>query len=757
MRYQAKRQLSINAAMVLAATLAASPTLRAQEQLGSALEEVLVTARKKTENLQSTPVAITAFTSEALALRQISVVADIGKFTPNMTFDSAANISGSSSAVTMFIRGVGQTDFNLTIDPGVGLYVDGVYVSRSIGGLLDVVDLENIQVLRGPQGALFGKNTIGGAVLLTSKRPSDEFEGSIDVTGGTDSRADFRGILNVPVTDSFKLRGSLASLNRDGFQKRLADGGKQGGQDSSSARVAALFEVSEDLDIQLSFDGNRRREDNIPTSLLRVNNDPNTALGGTFGVFHNAVLTGGTCIPPNTPPADPQCYSDQWITNDEDKTWATTKNKSDLDLWGVTLDVDWDLGFGVFQSISAYRDLDSSFRLDSDGSPLSIATTNNKYTQDQFSQELQLTGDAMGGRLGWIGGLYYLHEEGTDVNTVVFAPATFRSGGSVKNDSYAAYAQFGYDITEKLALTVGGRYTDETKRFKPDQVVEEDRTGGAFPPGTLLLPPDEVKTTAGEFTPSVTLDYQFDDDLFGYLKYSEGFKGGGFTQRIFPPREEVPDFEPEYVDAYEIGLKSELFENRLRFNVAAFYNDYSDLQIIVQDGLQPIVRNAGKATIWGYELEFEAEPIERLSLNGGLGYLNAEYDELNEGANIPVSNDLPNAPEYTANIGATIILYQASFGEFSFRSDWAYKDDHYKDAINTEDLKQKSYDIVNLSLILNSANGSWTASGGVTNATDERYLLSGYADIDTPGAGVGAVTGTYSRGREYFAEFKYRF
>lgn len=364
-------------------------------------------------------------------------------------------------------------------------------------------------------------------------------------------------------------------------------------------------------------------------------------------------------------------------------------------------------------------------------------------------------------------GGYYLYEEGTDRNTLTFSIADIQSGGHVENDSMAVFAQGQYSLTDVLRVSVGGRLTHEKKRFLPDQFISVDRTGGGLlalsqllippalnPDGNRILPFEEKKHTVTEFTPSVTVDYRFSDDLLGYFTFSQGFKSGGFTQRVFPPEPEVPDFDPEFVDSYEVGFKSELLGRRLRVNGAVFYTDYSDLQIIVNEGIAPKVRNAGEATLWGVELEVEAAPTDRLTLAGGFGYIDAEYDEVAATA-APVTTDseLPNVPEWTATAGARLDLFEGSLGRTWVRADWSYKGAHFKNAVNSPELYQDAVSLLSASLNWESPDGHWSASLGGTNLFDERYLLAGHEDL----ANLSSVYTTFARGREWFFRLRYGF
>ena len=727
------------------------------------LDEIVVTARKRAENLQETPISVAAFSGAALAERQITNVAEVGNFTPNVIIDSASALAGSSSTITAFIRGVGQSDFNLTIDPGVGLYLDGIYISRSVGALLDTVDLERVEVLRGPQGTLFGKNTIGGAMVLTSQQPEPDLGFSAQVTTGSYNRADVRGMLNLPVGDRAAIRATAAYQSRDGYYDRLLDGGKMGNRDSLSGRLQARFDATEDLAFTFSLDGTRVREQGKPLSLIAVNPLAD------FASFWNFAVNGASCF---TPPAGPPvpavapCYAGQWITGDPFTTNTTGPNFSDLDLWGASMTIDWSLGAVDIKSITAYRDMDSAFYQDYDGSPLPIGETGNEYTQQQFSQEFQFGGKAFDDRLNWLLGLYYLKEKGNDINSLVFSIADFTSGGKVNNDSYAAFLQLSYAITDALSVTLGGRYTDETTRFTPDQFIQTDRTGGDLlflsqlfipqnnPDGNLILPRQEASVSAKEFTPAVTLDYKISPDLLTYVSYSRGFKSGGFTQRVFPPEPVIPSFDPEFVDSYEIGFKSELLDRRVRLNAAAYYSDYSGLQIIVNEGVAPKVRNAGKARIQGFEAEVEAALTDRVRVSGGVGYTDAKYKEVDANAvGITADNAFGNVPKWTATAGISADLLETSVGALSSRADWTFRSGHFKDAVNTPEIRQSAYSLFNLSATFEGTDGLWAISAGATNLFDKTYLVSGYNDIST----IGVITGTYARPREWFLRAEVRY
>lgn len=741
-------------------SLAAAQSLSGEAEARTGLEEIVVTARKREENLQTTPVSVTAFSEAALQARQIETVTDVGRFTPNVDFERGASLAGSSNAVTIFIRGVGQSDFNLTIDPGVAVYLDGVYISRSLGALFDTANVEQIQVLRGPQGTLFGKNTIGGAILVTSKGPSDHFEADIAATTGSFNRADIKGSINIPVSDSLSVRASGALLTRDGHMRRLIDGGRSGNQNTLSGRVVASWEAADNLTFTMSADGTRSNEEGPPIKLLQINE------AAFFPTVHNQLLFGATCARGVAGrETNPNCYTSQWLTDSFYTNNNSERNRSTSRVWGTSLTVDWKTDFANIRTITAYRRLKNNGFVEGDGAPLKISGTANDYRQRQFSQEIQLSNSAFDDRLDWLFGIYYLKEKGEDINTLTWSIGSLHSGGKVDNDSYAAFTQNSFKITPRMSLTLGLRYTHEVKRFLPDQFISalvpaaesilaargsRDIEGGRLTAGDILLPNVEVSTSVDRVNPQVTLDYKFSPYVFGYLTYSQGFKSGGFTQRVFPPLPVTPSFEPEKVDNYEAGVKLELFDRKLRLNLAAFLLDYRNLQVVVTNFVAPIITNAGKVRSQGFEGEVEAALTPGWRINGSFGYTDAYYKE--RPVNARVGDHLAFTPKWTASAGTSLTLFETGQTSLALRGDWSYKSANFKDAPNTPVLRQKGFSLVNISAEL-VVNENLSFSTGVTNLTKTKYFSVGYADL-TGSGGANAIVG---RPREWFLSARYSF
>jgi len=716
------------------------------------LEEVVVTARKRVENLQETPVAVTAFTSDTLEARGFTDISQISGSVPNLQFTSTASVSGSTSAASIFIRGVGQTDFTLTTEPGVGVFLDGVYIARSVGSVLSILDVERVEVLRGPQGTLFGKNTIGGAINVTSKSPAEDFQGKVEFTAGKYDRFDAKATVDIPISDNLLTKFSLASMNRDGYVDRLLVGDELGGKDEVVGRASLLYMPTEDLSVNVTFDGSSTRGDSAASKLLDVNLNP----GAPFLPLLNASL-----------PPEEQYTLENYGTDSLYTTNGTGPNVNDVDVWGIAATINWSSDAFDFKSITSYRDLDAHFGRDGDNSPLLLVHTEDFYEQEQFSQEFQINGLALNGQLDWLVGTFYFSEEGDNVNLVPFTgefgsvfgldlPAfTLHSGGKIDNYSVGAFAQFTYDLTENLSLTGGLRYSYEKREFLPDQYVEEIRELGlsdviiGLDP---LLPYDWAEDTTSRWDPKVGIEYQPTPDIMLYASYSTGFKGGGFAQRVFPGRAETPTFDEEVVKVYEVGAKIVGYENRLRLNVAVFHTDYEDVQLTVYDGIAPRTVNGGDADVDGFEVELEAMPLHALTVGLGIGYTDAEYTDVNPNATeVTVDSEFPYTPDWTVNGFFAYDLDISDFGLLTLRTDWSYRSSHFLDAING--LHEDSYELVDLSVVYEPYSANWSLVAGVRNVTESEYLTGGLDSLQE----FGYAEGIYAPKAQWFATARYNF
>jgi len=752
------------------------------------IEEIVVTARKREENLQETPISITAFTAASLAERSFNDLSDIGSFTPNMDFSFAANGSGGGNNATIYIRGVGQNDFLLTTDPGVGIYIDGVYFARSMGGVMDLLDLERVEVLRGPQGTLFGKNTIGGAINIISAKPSGEFAGHGDVTLGSRNRLDARFSVDVPlVKDKLAAKISASSRDQDGYGHRLIDGIDLGDVNQQAARAVLLWTPSDTLEVTTIADYSRGREQSAAQTLTAVVPDNAPILN-----LWNA-LVGGPSGQPITAAL---------IQDNPFNTLQTGRSVNDMDVWGVNMTVDWDTDPLHVKSITAYRDSSVDFARDGDNSPAPYVETFNQTTSQQFSQELQLSGRSFSDRLNWLLGGYLFHEKATDITDVtladglfnalealpgpvvplfnpaapgpfqglscppppgVFAPCAggmgnpinigldldFDINNLIKINSYALFGQGTFDITEKLSVTAGLRYTYEKKNYT---IVHIRKNAGTF-----VIPPTTVGDSWQSFSPRFGIDYKASKDVMVYVSAARGFKSGGFNGRP-TVQSALQSYDPEYIWSYEAGVKSDLLERRLQVNIATFYNDYSNIQLssvqATESGnLLLVVENAGKARVKGFEVEAKARPVRWLDLSGGLGYTDAKFTKLKPGATVTRASRFQHTPKWNANLSAQVTAPAGNAGTITLRGDYTYTSKLFNDSNNTPQIAQNGYSLINARLAFTSASEAWEIALFGTNLGDKTYFVSGIAALDS----FGTAEAVLGRPREWGITGSFRF
>jgi iron complex outermembrane receptor protein len=764
--------------LIDAAALADSPA--DDSTATGAIEEIVVTAQKRAENLERTPIAITAFTAATIARTGVSNLADLAEKAPNVTFKFTAPISGASNAATVFIRGIGQSDFALTTDAGVGTYVDGVYLSRSVGGVLDVLDLERVEILRGPQGTLFGRNTIGGAISLLTKRPSfGETSGSVQLTGGSRNQLYLRGDLNVPLADTLAIRVAASSKNRDGYVNTAFTPASPyyrsaltnlGNEDRQAVRTDILWKPNSDLDVSFSSDYSRVRENNAPAVLVGVTGTTSPA-DGPIAFLYNAFEAPGTTLPgfPNG-----QYSAANFVTGSKDKTYATGPNGTRLDAYGGAITLDYHLVPDIaLKSITAYHRESGTFARDADGSPITLTDNiDTDYSHQQFSQELQLTGAAFADRIKYATGIYYYRETGSDPLIVVF-PASFGllniSEDRVRNTSYAAYGQGSVDVTDELTLTAGLRYTKDHKQFLTNQTLTITGPGGTAatgaPPGTVvpLVPPNsDVSQDFSNTSPRVALDYKVTPQALLYASYTRGFKSGGFNLRYVVPRAAVRSFGPEKAEVIEVGTKIENPSRTLQLNVAAFSTRYQNLQLTYFESFgAPVTANGGDARIKGFDLELKARPIANLNVSVSAGYLNAYYTSLAAGLNagattpeqfITLNNRLPNTPKWQPAFDIDYTVPVPANRKLMFAVSGRHSSLLYNDAQNSRFLRQAAYSIFDASTTLSSAGEAWSLRAYVDNLTDKRYIVSGDSNF-----GIGFHEAEFNRPREYGAGITYRF
>ncbi len=726
----------------------------------SALEEVIVTAQRRAQPLDEVPISISVVAGESLLATGARDVTAIAAFAPNVSFDSIVTQTGGSTATSIYIRGIGQSDMLQTTDPGVGLFVDGVYVARAVGSLLDVADVERVEVLRGPQGTLFGRNTVGGAINVTSRPPAERRALTLRATLGSDNRVDAFARVDVPLSGNVRSKLSFATFDQDGYVDRPNAGDWLGNKHRRAAYAQLVYSPGDAFNLTFSADYTHADERGVAATLERVvqicpANVPN-AIGGCDGNARPGAPVSQTFAFNNVPPVNGAAggsgvgvsvYDERYIPSDPFINYGTGREASTLDLWGSSLTLDWKLPAFTVRSISAWRTFEAFFIRDTDTSPFHIVVPSSTVDQHQFSQELQLLSPGRESRLDWIAGLYYFYEEADDDSDFSAAAFDLQSGGrDIINRSAALFGQATYRLSKTVALTAGARYTDEHKSYVPTQYFTGSVTG--IPPvGLVIVPPlkNELDFSKPTYRAAVELK-PFADVLF-YASWSTGFKSGGFVQRNSVPRPLLPTFGPETVEVLEIGAKTTVLDGKLRLNGAIFTSDYEDLQIRV---VQPVTfgvvtSNAGDARIRGGELEFEAAPHARLQLAGGVGYLHGRYQRIAPTVpDLTLDSRLTDSPEWSANLSAIGSLTDS----LSARIDWSYRSSNFNDAENTPELKQEAFHLLNASATWHCSGcpeRAWSATLGVRNATDEHYLISGYSlPVQGP------VASSYARPREWF-------
>ncbi|WCL53435.1 TonB-dependent receptor [Gimibacter soli] len=755
---------TVMAAATILVPAAAANAAGQQESSVIMIEEVVVTARKREENMQDTPIAVSAFSEKALERQQINGTTDLDRITPGLQFTSYGQLSGNNSAAQVFIRGIGQVDPTGAVDPGVGIYVDDVYMGRSVGGAMDFNDVANVQVLRGPQGTLFGRNTIGGAVILTSNTPGDELGGSAKVRIGSDNQREFSVAADLPLGETLKSRVSVSRRTRDGYVTRLVDGLDLGDTDNWAVKGALRWTPSADVTVTVRADYSKADENGSPFVFKEIN--PNAAFVAAVSV--GAGCPGATFPPPSTPEInDPRCANNFWnlgpFTNGGN---ADVSSKTEN--WGLSGVIDWTVNDNVsLKSVTAYRDLTWSGVRDADNTPFTILTTDYSSVSKQFSQEFQALFEF--GALHGVAGLYYFDEDTNDYVTVFLGapPPVVAAGGvgsrdlqivDLSTESWAGFTEWTYDVSDRFSVSGGLRYTEETKGMQliafnifPSTLPDPDPLPTSTP--ALFVEPDLFETDFSSMTGTLKAQYRWSDSLMTYASWSQGFKSGGYNQRYnAPPPGFLPiAFDEERATNLEAGFKADI--NRVfRLNGALFHTKYKDIQLIYRLGVVPLLFNAGSATIDGAELEMAFVPTDRFMIEGSLGYLDSKIDEITEvpgtTATVGPDNRLPFTPKWKGNIGVSYVFPLSGDLELTPRVDLSYTASQFFDAANSIEVAQdKGVTLVNASLRLAEREGGWNLTFGIENLTDELYPVAGNSSLSTA---TGYAEIIYARKRTWF-------
>jgi len=669
----------------------ADPEVSSAESSGG-LEEIVVTARKTSESLQTTPVAVSAFTTASLAQQQIVMVDDLQRAAPDIAIGGGG--TGPTSIVYLAIRGEGQNSPNSASDNAAGIYIDGVYIGRPIVGNQGFLDVSHVEVLRGPQGTLFGRNTTGGALTVQSNQPTDKFEGHATIGYGNFSSKNAELVVNLPIDSQLSTRFAARYGRHDAYYPNPETGGGQLALTHDFAGRASIKYTPTDIPlvVTLAADTADMRDTGVATYLGAYNNS--TAFA-PFVPF----LTG---LDPNNYVGD---YSHSH--GDPKSTSANINNPQDRNkATGLALNMDFDLGASHVKYIMGYRQSATSDAVDLDATPVPIASFYSAYRQHQFSEEVQISGKIQ--KFDLIGGLYHFNEGGTEqsdsaILPFLLGPGINRNYSDFQAESHAAFLQTNYHITDTIRATAGYRYTWDNRALDRHGLTNALGADPTCAVGTQIgkpvsagpcNEPHEAQFGYGAWT--VGLDWQINDQLFAYVKSSKADMAGGFNTRPVPPTASFA-FAPESNKDVELGIKADLLDRHLRTNLALFAAHQENVQRVVNavfndpitgvPTLTQYVANSGKSKTYGVELEVTALPWTGMEITLSGAYLHAAYDKgtfsetqlLPDGSTAVVDRSgepIPQAPKYTLGLSATQTV-PLPFGNVQFHGDWSYRADTY--------------------------------------------------------------------------------
>jgi len=616
-------------------------------------------------------------------------------------------------------------------------------------GPSDVVDLQRVEVLRGPQGTLFGKNTIGGAITLTSRRPSGELGGYAEVAVGSLDERGFKGAVEFPVVEGkVAARLAVSSRRREGYDLSRITGEHQNDVDSLTGRATLVWTPNDDVIFTLIGDATRQRQGGQAQHLVAF------TPGVTFPALFSANVASKTPF---------LAFDGRWLSKDQRYNFANGPSDNRADGWGLAGTLDWRLGEDLsLTSITAYRRLKTHVGVDVDGTPLDFQSTELFDDQDQFSQELRLSGVNFDSRLNWQIGAYYFKESVHDIIKLNALPGVFNIALNqniyLENKTYAAFGQATFKVTDALSFTGGVRYNYEEK-----QVTGQSVNGAvvALNPAVAKLEPDWKS-----WTPKLSAEYQATDAALVYASVSKGFKSGAVNYEV-QRLADFQSFNPEKVTTYEAGFKTEWFDRRLRVNGAVFKSDYTDMQLkaVVQPGQYTcptsvttfcsIVVNAAEVGIKGAELEITARPIANFDVFAGFGWIDNSFDKIDPalaaGGVINSRTQIPKTPKNTATLGLQYTFDLGSNGRLMVRSDYSYRSKTFTEIRNVATLAQASYGLWNARIAYEPLGGAWEFALAGSNLGDEVYISSGA--FLTTGVSVAA----YGPPRTWTLSAKYRF
>ena len=900
------------------ALLAAAAGTHAQQAPATAtaevggLQEIVVTAERRSENLQNVPIAVTAYTADALQSRGLTDIHALTALTPSVNLDAGAPFSGDRSVLSASIRGIGQDDFAFNLNPGVGVYLDGVFLARTIGSNQNLLDVDRVEILKGPQGTLFGANTIGGAISIVTHTPGNEPRFIATVTGGQYNRRDLSFTADLPIIKDVLLSSiSVSSQHQDGWTSVIpyptsslygsapyvvdpqtvypkaayATSDKYDGTGVVTMRGKVLWNASDKTTV--TFTGDWSHEDqtalgyhitNVYTGNMNystfstlynlcISNGAGTGPTGAGGVGDAIEAAGGPppfvvglglagALPAPIPNFAAGCFSPRarnvalgssggapligagyvgvpvgvipfagvdprynynniaaglpylgtnqprifdWLpatqTGSLDTSYASGPDFARNDVFGFSATAQYQATDDMsFKSITAYRQIAWRIGTDLDGTPETLTEVTDAQHQFQISQEFQINGQAADKKLNYVGGVYYLKEKGYVHDYVPFEGLLFvyDIANDVENTDYAAFVHADYRMSDFIGFTAGARYTIAEAKFLGGQSDLNDfpflvLPGGIQTPPSAFFryfPPIQDSQSWRIFDPTFGVQLHFTNDVMGYLSWGKGFKAGGWTTRLSAPisSPKQAEFQPEYSKSWELGLKADWFNHKLRSNAALFYTDYNGIQLNIQQGISPVYTNAGDAKIKGGELELQWLLGGGFQMNFSGSYIDAYYTNVNPFANIPQSINslgatfcpvtvgpvnpvtglvtgvcnfnsgakqtdakLPKTPKYKLTVDPEWDVALSNQGTLRFLAAYTYTAEMFNDSLNTPELRRPPTHQADASIHYASPDNLWELAVGGTNLTNERYPTAG-----SPNTGSGEVGAYFNPPRQWY-------
>ena len=683
------------------------------------LPELFVTAQRRSESLQTVPVAVSAFSAEQMDIRQINETLDIARVIPNFV---GHNNTGPATSNAYFLRGLGSTESVPSFDPPVSTYVDDVYVARQNANNYALFDVERIEVLRGPQGTTFGRNTTGGAINVITRRPGDEFAARAKIEYGEYERYAVSGVVDIPISEQILTKFAGYYIEDEGYVDNVTTGETLNDEKSWGVRADVRFLINDDVTWDVAVEGMGQDGTNLLTSFATPRKS-STGIRkdcGSPGVVADAVNGCG-------------------LGNDTETFAAYSK-------------LSWDVNFGTLEFITGWRDLTQDYTLDFANTPLEPGgfTIANQGEHTQFTQEIKLNGQ-IGERIDYVAGLFYMDEDNDTDFTDLSADCDPNTAGlqqciiisrKLENgtENISAYLQADFALNDQWTFTAGARWTEEEKDIAFSTLLAP----GTVVPGTLLgmpasypvfldistseliaagIPTEQTET---KVTPKFGIEFQLNEDVLFYASATNGFKSGGWNARDDTGLG-VANFGPEEAWSYELGMKGDFLDDSLRINTAIFMADIEDLQLI-EGAILPgdaaptfLTRNAGDLETWGVEAEIQYSPIENLDLFTAIGYLDAEYDNLQ----IVTGSEPVRTPDWTISLGGTYrIPLNNAYGDFVLGADATWKDDHFTSTSNSASSFQDAYWVAQARVGFESEDGRWGLFAECKNCADEEYIAS---------------------------------